>query len=163
MIQLSTTIALIVSALSSFTAWGMAPHPPAGAPLWEPLSGPIEPDNSQRAREPWVLREQAVRFVPTVLSALRDPTSALPEQVAIRLPDRPELDLVITSRTSGTLGSTIVQGRSNHEPAAELILSIKGEAVVGTVRVGKQAWRIEHQGDGRHRVIELDLERLPPD
>lgn len=156
-------ILLLVLASSGPPAWGMAPTPSTPFLLWEPLSGPIEPDDAAREREPWMRSEQPIRFMPTVLSALRDPASDLPEQVAIRLPDRPELGVAITSRTSGALGTTIVQGRSNHEPAAELFLSIKGEAVVGTVRLGKQVWRIEYRGGGRHRVVELDPERLPRD
>lgn len=155
--------ALLVSISSGLPAWGMAPASSAPLLLWEPLSGPIEPDYVTKAREPWIRSEQPIRFVPAVLSALRDQTNSLPERIVLRLPDRHDLDMAIISRSFGALGATIIRARATYDPDGEMTLTIKGETVSGIVRIGRQAWRIEHRSDGRHRVVEFDPEQLHPD
>jgi hypothetical protein len=141
----------------------MASRPPEKIKLWEALSPPTQPGDAKTKKEPWVISEQVIQISPTILSILSDPARSIPVRFVIDLSARPELEVEITSRNKGALNSTIVQGRVDGTPPGDLLLAVKGDTVAGTVRIGTQLWKIERLGDGRHRLIEINPEKFPPD
>ncbi|WP_053381345.1 hypothetical protein [Nitrospira moscoviensis] len=149
-------------------AAGLAPALLLGAiscafavPLWSPTGSPAEPD--AKGRQPWLLREQTIRFNQQALEALRDLTRPVEPALEITLMDGTSRTLAIRSRTAGPLDSTVVTATLPDVPDSELTLVIKGQAVAGTLHIGRRLFKIQYAGDHRHRLAEVDADTLPPD
>jgi hypothetical protein len=147
--------------LACFCACGTDPVASDFYPLWEPLSRSTQPEG--RAMEHWALDQQPISFREPVLFMLNDTTRPLPMSFSMALSDKHKRDVDIISRKTGPSLSTVVEGKVRGTPPGDILLAIKGEAVAGTVRIGKRTWKIEYTGNGRHRLVEVDPEKLPPD
>lgn len=131
--------------------------------LWEPLSPLARPQGDSERKEPWIVREQDIGFSSTVLSVLRNSNEPLPDRLLINLGDEQNVKVHFTHRTSSRTGSTVFQGTIETSPPGDILLSVQGEAVAGIVRKGDATWRITYRGSGRHRLMQIDVEKLPPD
>ncbi|WP_173046877.1 hypothetical protein [Nitrospira sp. KM1] len=109
------------------------------------------------------MREQDIGFSSTVLSVLRNSNEPLPDRLLINLGDEQNVKVHFTHRTSSRTGSTVFQGTIETSPPGDILLSVQGEAVAGIVRKGDATWRITYRGSGRHRLMQIDVEKLPPD
>jgi hypothetical protein len=141
----------------------MAPRPSSGKHLWELLSAPSSPDQPQTARQPWVIREQKIRLHQTILDRLRAPELPVPSGIILDLAGDTSHEMVIDSRTPGTLSTTVIQGHAQNVAHSDITLVIKDRSIAGTVRMDTRVFRIQSIGDGDHLLVELDPEKLPPD
>jgi hypothetical protein len=141
----------------------MAPRPSSDKHLWELLSAPPSPDQRQTTRQPWIIREQKIRLHQTILDRLRDPELPVPSGVVLDLTSDTSHDMVIDSRTPGALSTIIIQGRFQKAAYSDITLVIKDRSIAGTIRMGKQVFRIQSIGNDEHLLVELDPEKLPPD
>lgn len=149
--------------LLTMPVWAMSPRPQETVPLWDALAPPAQPESSPPASEPWVLLEQTIFFRPAVLTMLRDSSRPLGDVFAVRLPGKPEVEMTVTSRRSGPRGSTIVEGQIGGPDQGNVLLSILEDAVAGTLFLRRERWSIEPRPDHRHRLVQVDAERYPPD
>lgn len=144
-------------------ALGMAPRPSSGKHLWEFVSASSSPDQPQTARQPWVIREQKIRLHQTILDRLRNPELPVPSGVILDLAGDTSHEMVIDSRTPGTLSTTVIQGHTQNVAHSDITLVIKDRSIAGTIRMDTRVFRIQSTGDGEHLLVELDPEKLPPD
>ena len=54
-------------------------------------------------------------------------------------------------------------GHIEGEPGSEVILSVKGKAMMGTVRIGERLFEISYVGNNTHAVREIDNSKIPSD
>ena len=148
----------IIALVVNLAGWAIAAQPSDTPRLWQSLSASTTPSGGKV----WIIREQAISFPEPVLSMLTDPSQALPLTFAVDL-DGVIRTVDMTKRSTSELSSTIVQGRLQGAQTGEIFLAIHGEAVAGTVSLGQRRWKIEYTGRARHRLIEFDPEKLPPD
>ncbi len=147
---------------------GMSSRPmidlPAPQPLWELVGEPSLPDPARATQQPWLIREQTIRFHEASLRALGDMSvSFLGNLLVMLIGSTSTHELIVQSRTAGALNSTIVQGILQGGMVGDVTLVIKNTAVTGTIHFPRRVMKVEYLGDGNHRLVELDPEKFPPD
>jgi hypothetical protein len=120
------------------------------------------PDPARATQQPWLIREQTIRFHEASLHRLGNIGVPLQENPLVELMGSTQ-EFVVRSRTAGAINSTIVQGILQGGTAGDVTLVIKNTVVTGTIHLGTRVMKIEYLGDGHHRLVELDPEKFPPD
>lgn len=142
---------------------GMASSPPPEVHLWDPVGESRAPDHIRAAGQPWLIREQPIRFHHATLESLRALTTPLPPRIVVDLIDGASHEIIIESRTSGPLATVVLQGRLRTAERSHLTLVIKETVVAGTIRLDKRVLKVQAVGNGDHLLVEIDPEKLPPD
>lgn len=131
--------------------------------LWHEVSSASAQDQPLPARKPWVIRDREISFDPQLLVLLKDASARPLPPISIELfQGRPyELDVVSTvsrlsdlSTIKGTLWNTVKGTWS---------LAVSGNTVNGTIQIADRLYKIEHVQNGRHRLLEVDPTKMPPE
>lgn len=145
------------------TTIGMASSPPPEMRLWEPAGESRAPDQTNAAKQPWLIREQPIRFSPATLKSLRTITTPLPPRILLELSDGTNYEILIESRAPGPLATIVLRGRLRTAGQSDFTLVVKEAVVAGTIHVEKRIFRIQSTGHAEHLLVEIDPEKLPPD
>lgn len=140
----------------AFPAWADAPPLPSS--LWL-----TTPDPAPTTRKPWVLRDRTIALNLQPLRTLRDAAARPHPPVSIELFNGLRYELDIASTISRSNDSAVVRGLLKQSPQGDFIFYINGTVMAATIHVGKRLFKVEHISNGRHRLLELNPAKLPPD
>lgn len=146
----------LLGCLISFPVWANEPALPST--VWQSA-----PDLAPVPRKPWVLRDRAIALSPQSLETLKDAAARPHPPVFIELFDGTRYELDITSTISRINDSAVIRGLLKNTPHGDFTFFINGSVMAGTIHVGDRLFKIEHVSNGRHRLLELNPEKLPPD
>ncbi len=140
----------------------------AGAPstptlLWRGMPSDATPDQPPPPRKPWVIRERAIAFDPQLLSILKDAAARPHPPITVELFDTIQYQLDIMSTLSKINDSAVIRGLIKSPSRGDVTFVVNGNIVVGTIQIGERLFKIEHVFNGRHRLLEVDPTKLPPD
>jgi hypothetical protein len=115
------------------------------------------------AKKPWVIREREIAFNPELLAILKNASARPHPTISIELFQGPTYELDVTSTVSRLSDLSTVRGTLKNTPRATWSFVIAGSLVNGTIQVGERIYKMEHVQNGRHRLLEVDPKKLPPD
>lgn len=114
-------------------------------------------------KKPWVIREREIAFDPLALAAVKDATARPHPPLVIELLDGRTYELDIISTVSRISDLSGVKGTLKNTLRSTWSLVINGPLVNGTFQVGDRLYKVEHVQNGRHRLLEVDPTKLPPE
>lgn len=141
----------------------MAGEPSTPTLLWRSMPSDAALDQPPPPRKPWVLRERAIAFDPQLLSILKDAAARPHPPVIVELFDTIQYQLDIMSTLSKINDSAVIRGLIKSPSRGDVTFVVNGNIVAGTIQIGERIFKIEHVFNGRHRLVELDPAKLPPD
>ena len=148
----------LLSPLSSIQAEEARPP----ALLWQ--HAVIQPGQAPLPnKKPWVIREREIAFDPLALATVKDAAARPHPPLTIELFDGKTYELDITSTVSRISDLSGVRGTLKNTLRSAWSLVINGSLVNGTFQVGDRLYKVEHVQNGRHRLLEVDPTKLPPE
>ncbi|BFU94207.1 MAG: protein of unknown function [Nitrospira sp.] len=150
------TLCLLVA-----TAW--AANDPAVPLLWREMSDQASQGRPFPPKKPWVIREREIVLDPQLLALLKNAAARPIPPIAIDLFHGHAYELDVSSSLARLSDISTVRGSLKHVPKGSWSLIISGNVVNGTVQVGDRLYKIEHVFNGRHRLLEVDPAKMPPD
>lgn len=150
------TLCLLVT-----TAW--AANDPAVPLLWREVSDQASQGRPFPPKKPWVIREREIIFDPQLLALLKNAAARPIPPIAIDLFHGRAYELDVSSSLARLSDISTVRGSLKHVPKTSWSLIISGNVANGTVQVGDRLYKIEHVFNGRHRLLEVDPAKMPPD
>jgi len=156
---------LIVCALVECLCAGilLAGESPAPTALWRDLPSDTQADLPMPLRKPWVIRERAIAFDSQLLAIVKDAGARPHPPVTIELFDGVQYQLEISSTLSKFNDSAVVRGVLKGSIRGDVTLLVNSTVVTGTIQLGERLFKVEHVSNGRHRLLEVDPAKLPPD
>ena len=149
-------LAGLIACLSSQPAWAEAPHHPVT--LWQNA-----PELTPLPRKPWILHDRAIALNLPSLQTLKDAAARPHPPLFIDLFNGLRYELIIDSTISRSNDSAVVRGLLKQSPQGDFTFYINGTVMAATIHVGKRLFKVEHISNGRHRLLELNPAKLPPD
>ena len=146
---------LLVS-VCSFPVWADAPHLPSS--LWQNA-----PEQAPVPRKPWIIHDRAIALNLPSLLTLKDAAARPHPPLFIELFNGLRYELAIDSTISRSNDSAVVRGLLKHSAHGDFIFYINGTVMAATIHVGNRLFKVEHVANGRHRLLELNPAKLPPD
>ncbi|MCX5725390.1 MAG: hypothetical protein NTX84_12920 [Nitrospirae bacterium] len=140
----------------SCPAWADAPPPPSS--LWL-----TAPDPAPATQKPWILRDRAIALSLQPLRILKDAAARPHPPISIELFNGLRYELDIASTISRSNDSAVIRGLLKQSQQGDFIFYINGNVMAATIHVGKRLFKVEHVSNGRHRLLELNPAKLPPD
>lgn len=141
----------------------LAGEPAVPALLWHDMPAEALIDQPTPPRKPWVIRERPIAFDPQLLAILKDAAARPHPPITIELFDSVQYQLEVTSTLSKFNDSAVVRGLLKGPTRGELTLLVNGTVVAGTIQLGERLFKVEHVSNGRHRLLELDPAKVPPE
>ena len=141
----------------------VAGEPPTPTLLWRDMSTEATPNLPTPPIKPWIIRERPIAFDPELLAILKDAAARPHPPVTIELFDALQYQLEITSTLSKINDSAVIRGLLKGPTRGDVTLIVNGSVVMGTIQLGERLFKVEHVSNGRHRLLELDPAKLPPD
>ena len=135
----------------------------APAILWRDMAASSLAEQPFPPRKPWVIRERPIAFDTRLLAILKDAGARPHPPVTVELFDSLRYQLEITSTVSRINDSAVIRGLLRGQTRGELTLVVNGTTVGGTIKIGDRPFKVEHVSNGRHRLLELDPDKMPPD
>jgi len=143
------------------TAWGTDN---ANLPLlWRDISPPTAQGQPLPAKKPWVIREREIAFDPQLLALLKNAAARPHPPIAIDLFQGRTYELDVSSTVSRLSDLSSVRGTLKNTPKTTWVLIISGSVVNGSLQVGERLYKVEHLFNGRHRLLEVDPLKMPPE
>lgn len=149
-------LAGLIACLSSQTAWADVPRLPAT--LWQNA-----PEQAPLPRKPWIIHDRAIALNLPSLLTLKDAAARPHTPLFIELFNGLRYELAIDSTISRSNDSAVVRGLLKHSDHGDFIFYINGTVMAATIHVGHRLFKVEHVANGRHRLLELNPAKLPPD
>lgn len=149
-------LAGLLGSVCSFPAWADAPHLPST--LWQNA-----PEQAPVPRKPWILHDRPIALNLQSLLTLKDAAARPHPPLFIELFNGLRYELVIDSTISRSNDSAVIRGLLKHSSHGDFIFFINGSVMAGTIHVGNRLFKVEHVSNGRHRLLELNPAKLPPD
>ncbi len=141
---------------------GRAEDTKAVALLWQ--TAPLQQGQAPLPnKKPWVIREREIAFDPLALAMVKDAASRPHRPLAIELFDGRTYEIDISSTVSRLSDLSTVKGTLKQTARATWSLIVSGQLVNGTFQVGDRLYKVEHVQNGRHRLLEVDPAKLPPE
>ena len=141
----------------------IAGEPPTPTLLWRDMPSEGTPNLPTPPMRPWIIRERPIAFDPQLLAILKDAGARPHPPVTIELFDALQYQLEITSTLSRINDSAVIRGLLKGSIRGDVTLIVNGTVVMGTIQLGERLFKVEHVSNGRHRLLELDPAKLPPD
>ncbi len=157
----SFIVLALVECLCAGFIWGGEPVTPTL--LWRDMPVEVLADQPTPPRKPWVIRERPIAFDPQLLAILKDAAARPHPPITIELFDSVQYQLEVTSTLSKFNDSAVVRGLLKGPTRGELTLLVNGTVVAGTIQLGERLFKVEHVSNGRHRLLELDPAKVPPE
>ena len=142
---------------------GMGSRPEDTEHLWRPIEQTTTTQEERIAIAPWILSEQQIVLNTSILNRLRSLTEPVPIGIRLDLTTDLSEPLTIDERKPGPLSTIVVTGHLPRTPRSDVTLVLNGPTVAGVIRLDKRLFRIHAAGNGEHRLIEVDSDKLPPD
>ncbi len=146
----------LLASLSSQTTW--ADVPSLSTPLWQNA-----PEQTPLPRKPWIMHDRAIALSLPSLQTLKDAAARPHPPLFIELFNGLRYELVIDSTISRSNDSAVVRGTLKQSDHGDFIFHINGTVMAATIHVGHRLFKVEHLANGRHRLLELNPAKLPPD
>jgi hypothetical protein len=159
-ICLYIVLGLVESLCAGFLVAG---EPLGPTSLWRDMPSDTVADQPMPPRKPWVIRERPIVFDPQLLAILKDAGARPHPPVTIDLFDAVIYQLEITSTLSKFNDSAVIRGVIKGPTWGDVTLLVNGTVVAGTIQLGERLFKVEHVSNGRHRLLELDPAKVPPD
>jgi hypothetical protein len=131
--------------------------------VWRDMVAPGSADQPLPPRKPWVIRERPIAFDPQVLTILKDAGARPHPPLTVELFDAAQYQLDIISTLSKFNDSSVIRGVLKGQDRGEITLVVNGTTVGATIKIGQKPFKVEHISNGRHRLLELDPAKLPPE
>ena len=160
LIRLFIVLALVES-LCAGLLWSGEPVTPTL--LWRDMPSDALTDQPFPPRKPWVIRERAIAFDPQLLALLKDAAARPHPPITIELFDSVQYQLEVISTLSKFNDSAVIRGVLKGPTRGEVTLLVNSTVVAGTIQIGERLFKVEHVSNGRHRLLELDPAKVPPD
>jgi hypothetical protein len=141
----------------------VAGEPVVPALLWRDMPPEALAEQALPPRKPWVIRERPIAFDPQLLAILKDAGARPHPPITIELFDSVQYQLEIKSTLSKFNDSAVIRGLLKGPAQGDVILLVNGIVVTGTIQIGERLFKVEHVSNGRHRLLELDPAKVPPD
>ncbi len=147
----------------------LSPHGPAHAEEQNPPARLWQntPNQSELTplppKKPWVIRDREITFDPALVGVVKDASARPHSPIAITLFDEKPYELDIVSTVSRLSDLSTVKGTLKNVGRSPWSLVISGTLLNGTFQVGDRLYKVEHVQNGRHRLLEVDPNKLPPD
>jgi hypothetical protein len=141
----------------------VAGEPAAPTLLWRDMPPEALAEQPLPPRKPWVIRERPIAFDPQLLAILKDAGARPHPPITIDLFDSVQYQLEVTSTLSKFNDSAVIRGFLKGPTRGEVTLFVNGTIVTGTIQIGVRLFKVEHVSNGRHRLLELDPVKMPPD
>jgi hypothetical protein len=141
----------------------IAGESPAPTPLWRDMPFDAQADQPVPTRKPWVIRERAIVLDPQLLSILKDAGARPHPPMTVEFFDAVQYQLEVTSTLSKFNDSAVVRGFLKGPARGDVTLFVNGTVVAGTIQLGERLFKVEHVSNGRHRLVELDPAKVPPE
>lgn len=141
----------------------VAGESPPPTPLWRDTPSDMQADQPMPPRKPWVIRERPIAFDLQLLAILKDAGARPHPPVTVELFDTAPYQFEVTSTLSKFNDSAVVRGFLKGPTRGEVTLLVNGTVVAGTIQLGERLFKVEHVSNGRHRLVELDPAKVPPD
>jgi hypothetical protein len=141
----------------------VAGEPPTPTRLWRDMPSDTLQDLPTPPLKPWIIRERPIAFDPQLLSILKDAGARPHPPVTIELFDAIPYQLEIMSTLSKINDSAVIRGLIKSPSRGDVTFVVNGNVVAGTIQIGERLFKIEHVSNGRHRLLEVDPAKLPPD
>jgi len=162
MIALWLASFFLLSALGWFPNPVFADDPPPPALLWMPAA--VQPGQAPLPnKKPWVIREREIAFDPLALTTVKDAAARPHPPLSIELFDGRTYELDVASTVSRLSDLSTVKGTLKNTARSTWSFVISGPLVNGTLQVGDRLYKVEHVQNGRHRLLEVDPTKLPPE
>jgi len=114
-------------------------------------------------KKPWVIREREIVFDPLALTMIKDAASRPHKPLAVELFDGRAHEIDIVSTITRLSDLSTIKGTFKQTSRATWSLVVSGQLVNGTFQVGDRLYKVEHVQNGRHRLLEVDPLKLPPE
>lgn len=115
------------------------------------------------AKKPWVIREREIAFDPQLLAILKNAAARPHPEISFELFDGRAYQVDVTSTVSRMSDLSTVRGTFKNTSRSTWSLLISGNVLNGTIQVGERLYKVEHVFNGRHRLLEVDPAKMPPD
>jgi hypothetical protein len=154
---------LLVAVLGGiFSQVARADEYPTSQSLWQtvltsPASQPPTP------RRPWVLRDREIALDIPLLQVLKDAGARPHPRMTVELFDGVRHELDITSTVSRSNDTATIRGTFKPPSKGDFTFVANANLLIGTIQMGDRLYKTEHIANGRLRLIEIDLEKMPPD
>lgn len=153
-------IGLLVCACSFPVGADERPTPKS---LWQTVLTPPSANQPPMPRRPWVLRDREIALDLPLLQILKDAGARPHSRIAIELFDGSSHELDITSTVSRSNDTAVIRGTFKPPSRGDFTFVASGSLLVGTIQLGNRLYKTEHIANGRLRLLEIDLDKMPPD
>lgn len=136
---------------------------PTPKSLWQTVLSPPSANQPPTLRRPWVLRDREIALDLPLLQILKDAGARPHPRITVELYDgvNPELD--ISSTISRSNDSATIRGTFKPPSKGDFTFIVNGSLLIGTMQLGDRLYKTEHIANGRLRLLEIDLGKMPPD
>jgi hypothetical protein len=132
--------------------------------LWHDVSPQAVTDQPAfPAKKPWVIREREIAFDPQLLAILKNAAARPHPEISFELFGGRIYQVDVASTVSRMSDLSTVRGTFKNTSRSTWSLLISGNVVNGTLQVGERLYKVEHVFNGRHRLLEVDPTKMPPD
>jgi len=131
--------------------------------LWRDVPPEALAEQALPPRKSWAIRERPIAFDPQLLAILKDAGARPHPPVTIELFDAIQYQLEVTSTLSKFNDSAVIRALLKGPTRGDVTLFINGTVVAATIQLGDRLFKIEHVSNGRHRLLELDPAKVPPE
>jgi len=151
----------VLSNLSVQSGW--ADERPVPRSLWQTITTLPFTGQPTMPRKPWVLREREIVLDLPLLHVLKDAGARPLPKITVELFDKADLELDVTSTVSRINDTAVIRGTFKPPLEGDFIFVVTGNLLIGTIAMGDRLYKIEHMVNGRLRLIEVDLDKMPPE
>lgn len=136
---------------------------PTPKSLWQTVLTPPAANQPPTLRRPWVLRDREIALDLPLLQILKDAGARPHPRITVELFDGTSHELDITSTVSRSNDTAVIRGILKPPSRGDFTFVASGNLLVGTIQLGDRLYKTEHIANGRLRLLEIDLEKMPPD
>ena len=117
---------------------------------------------AETTESPAVVEQTLINFEPGVRDWKLAGNGAV-QGFKFELFDGQEYEAILSRHESTAPDCGIVEGQVKDHPDSHFLLAYVGEATAGTISVpGLGLYQIRYAGNGKHRITQLDPEKIPP-
>jgi hypothetical protein len=153
-------IGLLVCACSFPVGADERPTPKS---LWQTVLTPPSANQPPTLRRPWVLRDREIALDLPLLQILKDAGARPHPRITVELYDGVSPELDISSTISRSNDSATIRGTFKPPSKGDFTFIVNGSLLIGTMQLGDRLYKTEHIANGRLRLLEIDLGKMPPD
>ncbi len=134
------------------------------SPLWHEVSSATSAQEQPLpAKKAWVIRDREISFDPQLLTLLKNASARPLPPISIELFQGRPYELEVVSTVSRLSDLSTIKGTLRNTAKGTWSLVVTANTVSGTIQIADRLYKIEHVQNGRHRLLEVDPTKMPPD